>query len=285
MSPAKKRAARGRAPKRAAPKRAATKRAATKRAATKRAETKRTAAKRAPTKRAATKRTATRRTATKRTATKRTATKRAATKRTATKRPGKAPASGLRLVRAPAPRAKRGPAPAAAPPPAFPQRAEASPKQLVLFELVRAWARVLAATQGLAAATAGRPAGGVKWSIRETVLHLHAWDLEWERSLEPAFRGVRPGWLDDGPAELARFNRALLEPLRLLSWDEAVRRLHAGRARLLEAIESLPEEPAVLWTQNHPLGELLAALHEHDQHHAEAIRRARAEAPPQPRTP
>jgi uncharacterized damage-inducible protein DinB len=199
--------------------------------------------------------------------------------------PAKKPAPGLRLVRKPALRAKRRPAPAAAAPPAFPQRRGASPKQLLLFELVRAWARVLAATQGLPAASAGRAVGRGKWTICETVLHLHAWDLEWERSLEPAYRGVRPAWLDEGPEELARLNRALLEPLRRLSWDEALRRLHAGRARLLEAIESLPEEPAVLWTQKHPLGELLAALHEHDHHHAELIKRARAEAPPQPRTP
>lgn len=217
-------------------------------------------------------------------AAKRPAKKRAASGRAA-KRPGRKPASGPKLVRRPAPRAKRKSAPAAAPAPAFPQRGSASPKQLLLFALVRAWARVLAATQGLSAASAGRPVGERKWTLRETVLHLHAWDLEWERALEPACRGTRPAWLDHGPEELARLNQALLEPLRRLSWDEAVRRLHAGRARLLEAIESLPEEPAAMWTREHPLGELLAILPEHDQHHAEVIKRARAEAPPQPRTP
>ena len=214
---------------------------------------------------------------------KRAASGRAA-KRPAKKRSAKKPAPGLKLVSRPAPRAKRKSAPAAPPPPASPQRGAASPKQLLLLELVRAWARVLAATQGLSAASAGRPAGEGMWTLRETVLHLHAWDLEWERALEPACRGTRPGWLDHGPEELARLNQALLEPLRRLSWDETVRRLHAGRARLLEAIESLPEEPAAMWTREHPLGELLAALPEHDHHHAEVIKRARAETPPQPRT-
>lgn len=208
------------------------------------------------------------------------AKKRAAGSRGA-KRPARKPTPGLKLVRRPAPPPKRPPAP----PPAFPQRGGASPKQVLLFELVRAWARVLAATQGLSAASAGRPAGGGKWTVHETVLHLHAWDIEWERALEPACRGTRPAWLDYGPGELARMNEALLEPLRRVPWDEAVRRLHAGRARLLEAIESLPEEPAATWTREHPLGELLAALPEHDHHHAEVIKLARAEAPPQPRTP
>jgi uncharacterized damage-inducible protein DinB len=210
--------------------------------------------------------------------------KRVAAGRRAPKRPTAKPAPGLTLVRAPAHRAKRRPA-AAAPKPAFPQRGGASPRQLVLFEAVRSWARVLAATQGLTSASAERPVEPGGWSIRETVLHLHAWDLEWERALEPALRGARPAWMDHGPAESARFNQTSLEPLRHLSWDEALRRLHAGRARLLEAIESLPEEPAAQWTPEHPLGELLAVLPAHDQHHAEVIKRARAEAPPPPRTP
>jgi uncharacterized damage-inducible protein DinB len=151
--------------------------------------------------------------------------------------------------------------------------------------LVRSWTRVLAAVQGLSAASAERPVGRGRWTIRETVLHLHAWDLEWERALEPALRGERPGWMDLGPDALARLNATLLTPLRPLPWDEALRRLHAGRARMLEAIESLPEEPAALWTAEHPLGEILALLHEHDHHHAEVIKQARAEASPPPRTP
>jgi hypothetical protein len=53
----------------------------------------------------------------------------------------------------------------------------------------------------------------------------------------------------------------------------------------LETIENLPEEPAASWTQEHPPGELLAALPGHDHHHAEVIKRACAEAPSQPRTP
>ena len=188
----------------------------------------------------------------------------------------------LKLVRKSPPGAKRR---VPAVPTAFPQRGGATAKQLLLFELVRAWARVLAALQGLPAAAAARPVSGSRWTVRDIVLHLHAWDLEWERALEPAFRGVRPTWLDLGAPELARMNEALLAPLRQLPWDEAVRRLHASRSRLMEAIESLPEEPAASWTQEHPLGELLATLPEHDRHHAEVIKRARAEAPPQPRTP
>lgn len=191
------------------------------------------------------------------------------------------PAARLKVVK----RAPPKPRPAPAAPPAFPQREGASGRQLLIFELLRARAHVLAAIQGLTAAVAEQPLGGGRWTIREAVLHLHVWDLEWERALEPALRGVRPAWMDLGAAELDRLNAELLAPLRALPWDEGVRRLHSGWARLVETIESLPDEPVELWTKEHPMGETLALLPEHDHHHAEAIKRARAEASPQPRTP
>jgi uncharacterized damage-inducible protein DinB len=167
----------------------------------------------------------------------------------------------------------------------FQQREGASPKQLLLFELVRARARVHAALQGLSAGAAERPLGEGRWSIRELVLHLHAWDLEMERAVEPAYRGERPAWLDEDTAGRARTNTQLLAPLRHLAWDEAMRRLHMGRDRLLEALESLPEEPDALWTKDHALGAMLVTLPEHDRHHAESIKTARDRAVPQPRTP
>ena len=190
-------------------------------------------------------------------------------------------AGGLRVVCRAAPRAK-APSPAA---PAFPPRDGATPRQLALFEIVRARARVVAAIHGIAPAAAERcPAAG-RWSVREAVLSLHAWDVECARALEPALSGVRPAWLDRGPREPPCLDEALLAPLRAVPWDEALRRLHAGHARLLEAIESLPEEPAELWTRDHPLGGILALVPENDRRHAEIIQEARTAATPPPRTP
>jgi uncharacterized damage-inducible protein DinB len=161
----------------------------------------------------------------------------------------------------------------------------------VLFEMLRARAHVLAAIQGLSAAPAEARAREGGWSIREMVLHLHAWDLEVERVLEPAFRGSAPPWMRYRAGALSRWNEVLLAPLRALSWDEACRRLRAGRSRLLEAIESLPDEPAQLWTTRHILGRVVRILPDHDLHHAEAIKSLREgtgapspEHSPQPRS-
>ena len=81
------------------------------------------------------------------------------------------------------------------------------------------------------------------------------------------------------------FNATLLAPLRHLPWDEALRRFEMGRARLLDAIKSLPEEPRVLWTKRHMLGRMLAVLPGHDHHHAETIKAARDRVAARPTLP
>jgi uncharacterized damage-inducible protein DinB len=184
------------------------------------------------------------------------------------KRSAKPSAPKLAIVRRAVPRPRAAPA-------AFPQRKGASPKQLLLFELLRARTRVHAALQGLSSGTAEVRPGVGKWSIREVVLHLHAWDLEVERVLEPAFRGTPPPWMHYRAGRMNRFNEEQLAPLRDLPWEEALRRLHTGRDLLLEAVESLPEEPATPWTKRHPLGRMLAVFPHHDHHHAEAIKSLR----------
>ncbi len=164
-----------------------------------------------------------------------------------------------------------------APPPAFPQRAGASPKQLVMFELVRARAALLAAVQGLSPANANQPLGDGKWSVRETVLHLVTRDQARLREMEVALRGGHPSWQGVSDPEMDRINAQLLEPLRPLDWEEALRLLHRTRQQLMEEVESVPEEPAEAWAPEHPFGWMLHALPPHDRHHADIIKRWRAE--------
>jgi hypothetical protein len=55
-----------------------------------------------------------------------------------------------------------------------------------------------------------------------------------------------------------------------------VRQLHATRRQLIEELESVPDEPAEVWTDAHPFGWMLWALVPHDRHHAEVIQQWRA---------
>jgi hypothetical protein len=51
--------------------------------------------------------------------------------------------------------------------------------------------------------------------------------------------------------------------------------LDATRRELQERLARVPEEPLAVWQPAHPFGWMMEALHLHDRHHAEIIRRWR----------
>ncbi|HEY2955137.1 MAG TPA: DinB family protein [Candidatus Eisenbacteria bacterium] len=199
---------------------------------------------------------------------------RRAPKRAAARRTTKAkPRRELRVVRA----AKKASRPAAPPPPFATQTSASSARQRVLFDLVMARATVYGAVKGLSASRADEPLAPGKWSARETLLHLVARDRARLREMEEALRGRRVSWAGVPDPEMAAINARELEPLRHLKWDQAMAALQATRQELEEALESVPDEPAEVWGPGHPFGEMLSWLPEHDRHHAEAIKKWRAE--------
>jgi DinB family protein len=202
-----------------------------------------------------------------------------ASRKTARRKP--APSSGrprLAVVKALRPkRAVAAPRIAAQPSTSFPQRETASVKQLVLFEMVRARASVMAAVHGLEDATAEAPTEPGKWSIREHVLHLCHWDYEVMRFLDSALRGQAPPWDGLGPEEGERFNDEGVAGLRHLAWSDAQRLLLSGRMKLADEVEAVPEEPAEVWQPEHPFGAMLRDLAWNDRHHADLIKRWRSE--------
>jgi len=175
------------------------------------------------------------------------------------------PAITLRAL--PARRAARSPA---APP--FPQTAGASPKNELLFRIVKARASVLASIQGMGAAAAEHPLGEGKWNSRETILHLVTRDRARLREMEAALRGTWPSWDGADDERQARVNEEDLAPLRRLSWEDAVRLLLTTRQQLMEAVESIPDEPSEVWSEAHPLGWMFQRLPTHDLHHADIIK-------------
>ena len=146
-----------------------------------------------------------------------------------------------------------------------------------MFRMVKARASVLAAVQGMSAATAERPLGEDKWTVRETILHLVTRDRVRLREMEAALLGLRPSW--DGADALlqAQVNEKDLVPLRALSWEDALKLLLTTRQVLMEALESIPEDPPEVWGEDHPLGWMFQRLPAHDLHHADIIKHWRTE--------
>jgi hypothetical protein len=158
--------------------------------------------------------------------------------------------------------------------PSFPQRQTASAKQLLRFELARARAAVLSAVQGLTPGSGNDPIAPGKWTPREIVLHLVTRDEARLRELDAVLRGANPSW--KGTEDWTEINETNLAPLRHHDWEEALRLLHRTRQELMERIESVPEEPAGVWSPEHPFGGMMGGLPPHDRHHADQIKHWRA---------
>jgi hypothetical protein len=153
--------------------------------------------------------------------------------------------------------------------------AGASPKERVLFDLRRARAAFHAAIKGLTAASAEEPLADGRWCTREVVLHLVTRDQARLREMESALHGVPPSWKGISDAAMDAVNAEALAAIAHHGWDESLRLLELTREKLLEAVESLPDEPADTWSPEHPFGWMLHALPPHDRHHADTIKRWR----------
>jgi hypothetical protein len=159
------------------------------------------------------------------------------------------------------------------------QRAHATAREALLFELARARAAVRAAIQGMSAATASRPIAPGKWSPFEIVLHLGERDRVRLDEFHRTLNGQPRTWAGIGDAAQATVNEQHLAPLRALSWDSAVRRLESLREQLLLRLHEVPALPDDVWQRGHTFAEMLWALPEHDRHHADQIKKARTGEP------
>lgn len=155
------------------------------------------------------------------------------------------------------------------------QRAGASAKELLLFELQRARVAVQAAVQGVAPGSAERPLAPGKWTLREMVLHLAVRDRVRLEEFERVLAGDDASWRSADDTRMAEINEAHLAPLRHHSWDEALRLMQTTRDQLMTRVHAVPADPDSRWSEAHAFGRMLLALPPHDRKHAEQIKRAR----------
>jgi hypothetical protein len=220
-------------------------------------------------------------------ATKRTARRSPVTKRAAkrvTKRAGKRTAKRsstpkrppLALVPRPAPKKPRASRSRSAVTEFAGARANATRKDLALFELERARVAVQAAIQGLGLGAANDAISPGGWSARQIVLHLALWDRELMRRLEAAAsRNQRP---DYEALEQGAMNAEGLGQFGHLDWEAAKRALQAAREKLFEEFTSVPAKPDEVWAESHAVGEMVRMLARHDRRYADIIKRFRAES-------
>jgi hypothetical protein len=156
-------------------------------------------------------------------------------------------------------------------------KAGATMKDLALFGLERSRVAVHAAIQGLGAGAANQPIAPGKWTARQMVLHIAFWDREIvQKHLELA--AARNQRADIHRSHLDAMNRAGVEGLEHHDWEAAKRLLQSTYEALWDAFDSIPAEPAEVWALEHAVGELVREVTDHDRHHADVIKRWRAQS-------
>lgn len=147
-------------------------------------------------------------------------------------------------------------------------------KQEYLEKLLAARQEVVNAIDGLTEEQVCRPMAEGKWSIKDTIGHLAAWEGEVAQAFEQKARGERPtvGDITDYEA----WNQVEAKKRNGLSLDEIRTEFAGNRKRLLAMIDGLPDDGDV-WSASRSTAKLLDVIIEHDQHHCKSIRDYRAQ--------
>src|SRR5436309_4720073 len=107
----------------------------------------------------------------------------------------------------------------------------------------RSRAATLALLQRMPRAAIERPRTQARWSVKDVLAHIAAWEEEGVRRLRLVARGRgdRIVWYDT-MAEADRFNARAVAAGRRLPLRTVLARLQRARTRLLEALRRLPAE-------------------------------------------
>ena len=146
-------------------------------------------------------------------------------------------------------------------------------KRSATATLVRAARPKLRAVRRPAAKPAVAPAFRQRGAASSKQLVL----FELLRARTAFLAAIQVSWADVTPEQMDRVNEADVASLKTLDWEGARRLLHTTRHELMEALESVPDEPPEVWSPEHAFGWMLHALPPHDHHHAEVLKRWRAE--------
>ena len=134
---------------------------------------------------------------------------------------------------------------------------------------------VLKACEGLADDELSKPMGEGKWSVKDTLGHLAAWEGEVVKAFEQKARGERPtiGDISDYNA----WNGVQAANRKDLSPAEIRREFHDNRARLMTIVSELPDD-AKVWDPERSTAKMLGMLIQHDEHHWRQIHDHRCRA-------
>jgi uncharacterized protein (TIGR03083 family) len=141
-------------------------------------------------------------------------------------------------------------------------------KQEYIERLVEERQNVMKALEGLSDEQMSRPMAEGKWSVRDVLGHLAAWENEVVKAFEQKARGQRPTIADI--TDYDSWNAAEAEKRKYKSVEDIRHELKQTRKRLLTILNDLPEDEST-WSPERSTAKMMKMLIEHDRHHWKAI--------------
>ncbi len=141
-------------------------------------------------------------------------------------------------------------------------------KQEYIEKLLTERQNVMRALEGMSDEEMSQPMQEGKWSYKDVLGHLAAWEGEVVKAFEQKARGERPtiGQITDFNA----WNKVEADKRKDRTPEENRHELYEVRKRLLAILTDLPDDSG-LWSPERMTAKLVHTLIEHDSHHAKAI--------------
>ena len=115
-------------------------------------------------------------------------------------------------------------------------------KQQLLNKFERAWATFKESYAGLTQAQLVQPGVTGDWSVRDILAHVTWWEAEALKYLPNILQGGRPPRYADLYGGIDAFNAQMTERKRRLKLSEVRYQLDKTHTRLIEYLQSAPEE-------------------------------------------
>ncbi len=145
-------------------------------------------------------------------------------------------------------------------------------RQQLLARLEKAWRAFQESYAGLSDSELIEPGVAGGWSVRDLLAHVTTWEEETLKHLPGILKGVTPPRYSAAYGGINAFNALMTERKRSLSLSEVRRQADDTHRRLVDFVESAPEE---LSSEPRFLRRLRLDTYGHYKHHADVIRQWR----------
>jgi hypothetical protein len=143
-------------------------------------------------------------------------------------------------------------------------------RQQVLKQLDKAWTAFKESYAGLSDSQLSEPGVTGYWSVKDMIAHVTWWEEEALKHLPLIIKGGRPPRYSIQYGGIDAFNAQMTEQTRSLSLSDVLRQLDEIHRRLIDYVQSVPEEPFTQETRFRR--RLRLDTYSHYPKHAKAIR-------------